>query len=303
LAGENSFLLQQELARRIAEFVREHSDLALERFDGNETEFVRIRESLESLPFLSAKKMVVLREPSANNEYLAQYEAVLTNLPETTETIIVEPKLDKRTGYAKFLQKQTEFHDCRPLDENGLVRWLAAFATEHGAKLDVPTARVLVQRIGNDQQHLAHEVQKLALYDSQISRDSIELLTDASPSSKVFDLLDAAFSGNTARALELYREQRAQKMEPQELIGLLAWQLHIVALCKTAGQRSPDQIAKEAAIHPYTAKKSAAIAKKLPLNNLKTLLTGLRMLDQRLKRESLDADEALQSYILQLASK
>lgn len=122
------------------------------------------------------------------------------------------------------------------------------------------------------------------------------------PQSTVFELLEAAFGGNSRRAMALYAEQRALKVEPQQIIAMLAWQLHIVALVKTAGNgRTPDAIAKEAKVSPYVVKKSGGIARSLSLAELKDQIASLLDIDRRLKRESLDADEALQAYILALA--
>src|SRR4051812_34103675 len=103
LTGSNSFLLRAELQRRVAAFVAEYGDMGLERLDGEEAEYARIQEALQSLPFLADKKMVVLTSGSSNKQFAEKAEELLKELPETTELIIVEPKLDKRSGYYKFL--------------------------------------------------------------------------------------------------------------------------------------------------------------------------------------------------------
>jgi DNA polymerase III delta subunit len=83
---------------------------------------------------------------------------------------------------------------------------------------------------------------------------------------------------------------------------MLAWQLHILAIIKTAGTRSPDQIAREARLSPFVVRKSSGIARKLTLPQLKKLIADLLQIDIRLKRESIDADEALKNYLLALSS-
>lgn len=301
LTGANSFLLQSELRRMVGDFLAEYSDMGLERIDGDEAEFDRIREALQSLPFLAARKMVVIRNGSANRQFVENAEKLLGELPETTDVILVEPKLDKRGSYYKFLKKETDFREFNALDENGLARWLAQTAKEQGGNLSALDARFLVERVGADQQLLSNELDKLLLYDPKITRNTIKLLTEVAPQSTVFQLLEAAFAGNQKRALELYAEQRAQKVEPQQIIAMLAWQLHIVALAKTAGDRTPDVAAKEAKISPFVFKKSAAIARKLTLARLKELINNLLTIDRRSKRENLDLDDALQAYLLQLA--
>jgi len=303
LTGANSFGLKRELDSLVAAFLAEHDSMGLERIDGEEAEFDRLSEALTSLPFLASKKLVILRSPGANKKFVEQASKLLADIPETTDVVIVEPKLDKRGAYYKLLKKVTDYKEYPELDINGLARWAGDHAKVGGGTLGLSDARFLVERVGVNQQLLSHEVDKLLLHSPQITKQSIELLTEATPQSTVFELLEAAFNGNTKRTMALYAEQRVMKVEPQQIIAMLGWQLHIVALVKTAGARSPDTIAKEAKISPYVAKKTANIARGLSPAHFKSLLQDLLKLDMRLKRESLDADEALQKYLLELASK
>lgn len=302
LTGSNSFGLQHELRKIVAAFLAEHDAMGLERLDGEEAEFDRLSEALTSLPFLAAKKLVILRTPGANKKFAEQAEKLLAEIPETTDLIIVEPKLDRRGTYYKLLKKATDYREFPELDIIGLGRWASERAQAAGGSLGLNDARFLVERVGANQQLLANEVDKLLLASGPITRQTIEALTEPTPQSTIFELLEAAFSGNSKRAMALYQEQRALKVEPQQIIAMLAWQLHIVALVKTAGQRSPDQIAKEAKVSPYVVKKTTAIARSITAKEFKTLLQDLLKLDSRLKRESLDADEALQYYLLRLSA-
>ena len=90
------------------------------------------------------------------------------------------------------------------------------------------------------------------------------------------------------------------KVEPIQITAMLTWQLNVLAIIKAAGSRSPQDIAKEARINPYVVQKSQAIARKLSLAELKTLVSDLLKIDVASKRTNLDVDEALQHYILQL---
>src|SRR4051794_35948348 len=94
LTGENAFGLQHALRGLVGAFVKEHGDLALERIDGQEAELAKMSEALTGLPFLAARKLVVLRAPGANKQFAERAEQILGDLPETTDVILVEPKLD-----------------------------------------------------------------------------------------------------------------------------------------------------------------------------------------------------------------
>lgn len=303
LTGDNAFALGQDLQTRIDAFVETHGDLALERLDGEDITPDRTREALTSMPFLSDKKLVVLRTPGANKQIGEQAEQLFGDVPETTDVIIIEPKLDKRLSYYKFLKKHTDFREFPALDAQGLARWLIDAAKERGGSLSPGDARYLVERAGTDQQFLNNELDKLLLYNPAVTRQTIELLTDATPQSTIFQLLEAAFAGNSRQALQLYSEQRTQNAEPAQIIAMLAWQLHVLAIIKTAGERSADSIAKESKLNPFVVRKSQAIARSLSLARLKALVGELVDIDMRIKRTNTDPDEALQHYLLTLGTE
>jgi DNA polymerase-3 subunit delta len=217
--------------------------------------------------------------------------------------VIVEPKIDKRLSYFKLLKKIGDFKEFNELDGNGLTHWLVDQAKSRGGVMTISDANLLVDRIGINQQLLANELEKLLLYNPKINKESILLLTDKTPQSSIFDLLDAALNSKTELALELYIEQRQQKVEPAQIMALLAWQLHVLALIKTAGNRDTNDIASEAKINPYVVRKSTAIADKLSYDDLKKLISYVRELDHRLKSESIDPDEALTNLFIQMSEK
>jgi len=293
-------MLQQELRRIVGGFVAEHTDMALEQLDGEEAEFDRMREALQSLPFLATKKLVVLRRPSANKQFLEAAESLLTEADESIDIVIVEPKLDKRTAYYKYLKKQPGFKEYTELDTPALAKWLVQSAKEAGSTLSQGDATYLINRVGVNQQLVGNELTKLLQYNPAVTRETIDLLTERTPQSTIFELLDAALAGQSKKALELYHEQRAMKVEPQQILALLGWQLHVLALVKTAGDRDAGAIASEAKLNPFVVRKSQGIVRRLSLAELKELIHNVLTLDIRLKSESIDADEALQNLILTL---
>jgi len=301
LTGANDFARLGELKKLTADFIAAHGDYAVERYDGEEDTAARMRESVSSLPFLTERKLVLLQEPGKQKNWAEHITDVLNDVADSTDLIIIEPKLDKRLSYYKILKKDTDFKEFGELDAHGLVRWASEYAKAKGGDLASSDARLLVDRLGPNQQMLQQELNKLLGYDPHISKATIELLTEPMPQSTVFELLDAAFSGNARKTFALYREQRALKVEPQAIIAMLSWQLHVLAVVKTADRRSPDAIAKEGKINPYVVRKTQGLARAISLDKLKKLIADLLRLDLDLKTKSVDADEALQLYLLGLS--
>lgn len=302
LAGQNSLLLRAELDRLVGEFVARHGEMAVEKIDGEEAEYTKITEAVQSLPFLTDKKLVVLSRPGTQKEFTENFESLLELISDSTDVIIVEPKPDKRSSYYKLLKARTDFKSFDELGARDLPNWLVAESKLQGGTLQWSDAQYLVDRVGPNQQLLSNELNKLLTYNPHLTRATIDLLTDEAPQSSIFQLLDAAFAGDLKRTMKLYQEQRKLKIEPIQIIAMLAWQLHALAIVKSAGDKSAGTIASEAGLSPFVVQKSQSIARKLSTAQLKRMVHDLSELDIKMKSTAIDPDDALQHYLLSISS-
>jgi DNA polymerase-3 subunit delta len=300
LTGNNTFALHKRLDDLVAHFVKEHGDLALERIDAEEAEAQSIIDALQNLPFLATKKMVVVRGLATNKQATEKIEQIIGAGGDDCDLILYDPVLDKRTAYFKTLKSKTQLEEFNELDNHALAKWLVDEVKKRGGELAQADASYLVERVGAGQVLVSNELDKLITYNSKITRESINLLTDPLPQSKVFDLLDAAFSGRVGRALELYEEQRALKVEPQVILGMIVWQLQLIAVTKYADGKSSATIAKDVGMNPYPVSKAANLAHKLNEQKFKDMVNFAFEIDLKSKTTPLDLDEALKTYITTL---
>jgi DNA polymerase III subunit delta len=104
-----------------------------------------------------------------------------------------------------------------------LPRWVKARAGELGLTLDNDAARALVQNVGDRQQRLLRELEKLALQSgpgAEIDAAAVEELTASSAERKAWTLADALLAGAGADAVRIYLALRAQG---ERVPGLLYW--------------------------------------------------------------------------------
>ncbi len=301
MTGSNTFMLQQELDSKVSEFVGRFSDIGVEKLDGQEASAERLIEATKSLPFLVDQKLVVLRNPSAQKDFVEKINVVIESVPDGVEVIVVEPKIDRRSSYFKVLKSKTEFKEFGELDSQKLSTWIVQYISQQGGRISLSDARYLVERVGLNQQILHNELDKLLTYKPQIGRTEIDLLTEPTPQSSIFELIDSAFAGNHKRTLELYRQQRAMKVEPQQIMAMIAWQLHVLSVVKTAADKSVDDIARQAKLNPFVVRKTAAIAGRINLEDLKQLVNRALQLDIKMKSSNIDNDEALQHFLLTIS--
>lgn len=301
LTGDNSFALRSRLDELIAVFAKEHGDLALERIDCEEVQASEILAALQSLPFLAARKMVILQGLGSNKAIAEEIEQIIDSVSESTDLIIIEPSPDKRGKYFKNLQKKTKIEDYKELDARQLAEWIVEKTKELAGSISLADASYLVDRAGASQQALASELSKLVLYRPQISKDTVDLLVEPNPQSKVFELLDAAFSGNKQSVIGLYNQQRSQRVEPQVILAMIAWQLRALTAAKMGQDKAASKIAKDFGINPYVISKSVRLAGKISLSQLKNLLEEALEMDYKSKTATYDLDEALKNYLVTIA--
>jgi DNA polymerase III subunit delta len=297
LTGNNSFALHKRLNELVATFIKEHGDLALERIDGEEVEPQVVIDALQNLPFLATRKMVMVRGFGMNKRAAESIEQIISAVNDGVDLILLEPLTDKRTSFYKTLKSKTQLEEFNELEGFGLAKWLEEEAKKRGGQLSASDANYLVERVGGSQTLLSNELDKLLAYDSKITRQTIDLLTDQLPQSKVFELLDAAFAGQKARALKLYEDQRAQKEEPQKILAMIAWQLQLLAITKYADGKATATIAKDLGMSPYPISKAVQLAHRLNDAKLKEMVDFALSIDLKSKTRTLDLDEALKTYI------
>lgn len=300
LTGSNFYLLKKRLDVLTGQFIKKHGELAIEKIDAEEAEPQAVLDAVQSLPFLASRKMVVVRNAGASKVLSGQIEQIIDSAGDTTDVIFYEPAPDKRQTYFKVLKSKTQLEEFNEMDAHGLAKWLSAEAKTQDGAMTLADANYLVERVGTNQQQLANELDKLITYEPKITRQNIDLLSEKTPQSKVFDLLDAAFAGDKERALELYSEQRAQKVEPQAIMAMMAWQLKLLALAKTGANKSSQQIAKDAGLSPYPVMKAQNLARKIDDNKLKDMVSDALEIDEKGKTTAIDLDEALKTYIVTL---
>lgn len=302
LTGSNTFLLLRALRKKRSEFVQTHGAFELEELDGAEVSLDDVRTKLQSLPFLSDKKMLILHSPSAISGFTEAFDSLREHVSDQIDIVIVEPALDKRTSYAKTLKTKTDYQSYDELKPDQLITWLVQEAKAQGRTLSKANAHVLLQRVGTNQHTLFNELSKLTTASDNISKDVIEALVESTPQHTIFELLDAVFAGQAERAMLLYESQRAQQVEPQIILSMLARQLHIILLLKLApADKSANTIASEAKLHPFVVQKAGQSAKSRTLANIKAHLQELREIDRLHKTKSVSLDESLRYFIVTLA--
>ena len=104
-----------------------------------------------------------------------------------------------------------------------LPKWVIGQARERGLQLEPDAARALISSVGDRQQRLLRELEKLALWagpNAQLGPAEVEELAAPSAERRVWTLADALVAGDAQAATRIYLTLRAQG---ERVAGLMYW--------------------------------------------------------------------------------
>ncbi len=113
----------------------------------------------------------------------------------------------------------------RTMKARELPKWLQGEAARLGVALDRDAAQALVAHVGERQQRLLRELEKLALElgdGAHIGAEEVDAVAAHSAERQVWGLVDALVAGDGPAATRAYLELAAQGESVSRLVGLLA---------------------------------------------------------------------------------
>jgi DNA polymerase III subunit delta len=309
---------------------------SVDTFAGAEADLSAVLASCDTVPFLSAERLVVVDgqpkrrrgategeaaearekpagrgrkkksadgpDPRAFTEGLAAYVA---RLPETTVlVVIVDELLDEHHPLMQAAKAHGRAQACVPPRGPQLESWLARRASATGATLAPDAARLLASEVGEDLRLLANELDKLSTYagtGGTITVEDVRALSPASSRARVFDLTDALARRDRKRALALLHELLAAGESPLGIIALTAYQTRTLIQVRALADRGlrAHQIAQAAGMPPFVAEKSLALARQFSAAQLEAAHRLLLDVDTGLKRSRMTPEMALDLLVLE----
>jgi DNA polymerase-3 subunit delta len=212
LYGDEEFVKEQIL-RQLMECV---VDPALRDFNvdvrrGAELDAAGLRGALEQLPMLAERRLVVIRDAQGLKKPV---HAVLDHyLGHPSRDLVLVLVLSAGEDLPKTWAPHATVCECRPLTEDGVLKWVAHYLREtlHG-RITPDAAALLVSHVGNDLALLAGELDKLLSYTNgdEITADAVQQVVGVRHGETLADLLDCVAARNAPGALAMLPRVMAQ---------------------------------------------------------------------------------------------
>jgi DNA polymerase-3 subunit delta len=252
----------------------------------------------DELSLFAARRILELRAAGrlddAGRKALAAWCA---HPPEDVLLILVlEFRVDGQMARAKWFStlERTGAHlQVWPVSPARMPDWVRARARRAGVSLDPSATALLAERSEGNLLAGAQEVAKLALLHpgETVGADEVLAATADSARYDAFDLVDACFGGDAARALRILRALREEGLRLPEVLGAVAWAVRSAAEVAPAASQGVPLDRALAPHHgawrnPARRQLLEAVLARHPPRRWGRLIRQLSRIDRRAKGDS-----------------
>ncbi len=284
--GENLYALREEKRKWMHEFAAKHGAENLLVLDGATAEFRALLDEISIAPFIAAKRLVVVNGmPKFAKE---EVEQLAREMHPATILVICDPKPDKRLGGTKTLMSVATVKTFDPVTGAPLAEWIRGSLAANGKTISPPALTALLQRVGEDQDMLWQETQKLSLGTQADAVDvaDVERLTVPSAEQEVWALTNMLAAGKRDDALLYARSLIERGEDAYGVWSILLWMLKNTVATVAAveeGQRNPAKLASDYGVPFPSAKSLLTFAQRIKRPALEQFLDWAADADIQLK--------------------
>ncbi len=283
--GEGSFLLREERNAWQQAFVAKHGADNLLRLDGHAISYRQLLDEVSVMPFLADKRLVMVEGiPRFEKE---EVEALPAHVHQACVLVFLDPKPDKRLGGVKSLLALATVKEFRPVTGAALRQWAKEYAGRQGASIDDAAVTALLETVGDDQDMLAREIEKLCTHaGAAITKAHVESLAVPSGEQEVWQLSNLIARGDAPGAIRYARRLLGQGEDPHSVWNILLWMVRMLVMVHAAvqdGERNPAKIAGKAEVPFPSARTLLPLAEKASTKNVSSLVSWASHTDQLLK--------------------
>ncbi|MFH1789665.1 MAG: DNA polymerase III subunit delta [bacterium] len=304
--GQDTFRSKQHLEKTVKQFKskRDPQGYNIIFFDAKDEEVGAVFEHIKSAPFLSEKRMVIIRDilSSSDKDMMSQMIGLIKSKQSESDNVVVFwqgatlGKVKEVKDLEKVLLAQKYVFRFDLLTGAQLVDWICSQVKEQELEISPAAVEYLANNIGSDMWFLKTTISQLISYARAVCEpktgviieiDHARLFLSEKVDDNMFNMVEAIITGNSKKAFKLLEKQRQLGEDNLKMIGLIAWQLRTMIMLRDLYERddsmSSDQMAKKAGIHPFVAKKNLYLVKRYSMKKLKELYGRLAEVDYRSK--------------------
>lgn len=317
--GEDTFRSRQKLTAIKEKYVNASlGDTNLAVLDGGPAKSEEIIRQIWAMPFLAAKRLVVIENllTQGTKDIQESIKNYLPKIPSTSVVIFYEAGVpDKRGALFKQLNQPKQAEEFSPLEGPLLQNWIRRRLAQLGATAEASVINQLALIIGPDLWRMDQEISKLINYchsslnspqPSTINPQplviTIQVITDLihrDPTGDIFQCLDALAKRDAPTALRHLRARISLGDSPLYLLSMIVYGFRTLLIIQDRLEHQPSATSAPG-IHPYVWRKSAQQIKLFTHSSLRSIYRFLLDVDYAAKTGIIEPAVALDLFVFEL---
>ncbi len=290
------------------------------RIDGREARAAEIVEAAMALPFLSAKRLVIVdglldrferrpadRRPRSIEPMAPLLEACKAGLPPTTILVLTGGAEVRATNALVAALRKTgaEVEEHQAPKRDALLRFIRDEASARGLRFAPGAADALGRLAGSDTFTISNELDKLALYTMGRTASTADVEAVCSPDleARTYDFTDGVLEGDlpkARRALSILLGRDNETAEGLIALLLAAYRTLAPVVEMVEQGKSVEEVGKALGLPDWQRDRALRRARRLGRDGLVAAYEVLVDAERAKKARSVDADVALEIAISRL---
>lgn len=294
--GPEQYVKEQALLQLSQALIApELKSLNYQTMDGETVTADDIINACETLPFMSEKRLVVVKDlpvllqGGRSNIDEDKLKSYLPRISSTTCLVFYcTDEVNKRKALFTAIDKVGKVIEFELLKQEEITKWIKSMLKRNGKQMEPSALEYYVSIAGNRLEDIYNDLQKLMIYIGDrkvITRADIEQVVTPVAEYTVFQLVEAIGMKKTDQALMLLHQLLGEGQNVFALLALIARQVRIIFQCKWLKEKGLPQkeIAQKLGLHPYVVKKAMEQSSHFSMEQLKKGLRECLKVDYGIK--------------------
>lgn len=264
-----------------------------------------LRQTVESLPFMSEKRLVIFKSLEKMTEkHWSQLQEILDRPCESSVLVLFLNKIDKRLKLYKSLVKVADFIDTKPPYENQMSYWIKNIASNYKLNLSNEQIFLIKQALGTNLSQVNLELKKLQSFvkdSNKITNKELTKTLSHCHLDNIFNLTKAIANKNRGQSLRLLSDLLDLGQSLVGIIALVSRHFRLLKEIKGLSNQglSPGQISKAVAVPTFFLSEYFLQNAKWSFFTLDQTLKSLYKTDKAIKTKPNAPRLFLEDFIIQ----
>lgn len=300
LYGEDTFSSRQKLKEIKSRFKNKQGDLNLTILDGENLSFSEFQKQIQSLPFLSQKRLVIIKNfllKNKDQKLSKKLEKLLDKIPEETILFFYEQGLPEKSELFNKLNRLKKAQEFPLLRGYKLENWIKEEVENKGGKIEKEAVYLLESIVGSDLWRMENEIEKLVLFVASgknkepIKKEDVAFLVKSEIHPSIFALVDALGERDIKKATTLLHQLLSEGQSETYILSMIAYQFRNLLLVLDGSTSG---------LHPFVLEKTKRQLKNFDKKQLKNIYNNLLLTDYQIKTGAIKPSLALDLFISEL---